>query len=161
MGRMTHADRHHWLESPNFTVNEGVEALLGSGAGPVALAENGYEAIAFDPPRRIAIEGNRRWISDATRLADGRAVVVLRSVGAAGIEGWLALIDETSRPMRIGPAVRIAAGPLTNLEGAAAEPRPHGVTRLWLVSDNDFWPIRDTVLMAIDLPPGWAPPTDR
>lgn len=151
------AEAHHPIDDPRWSVNRGIEGLLWNDGGPVAIAEIGDEAIRLTPSRRIAIVGTDRWISDAARLADGRALVVLRSIGLGGIESRVALLDETVRPMQVGPAARVAVGALANLEGAAVEPLAGGGSRLWLVSDNDFWRSRQTVLVAIDLPPGWTP----
>ena len=124
--------------------NRGGEALVEGATGVIVLPEGGGAVAGGDmvaPP----------WTSDATRLRDGRLVLLIRRPSMTGFDNQL----------WIGPgagkrAQRIALdlGMLDNMEGIAAAPLPDGGTRLWIVSDNDFRPWRRNLLVALDLGPG-------
>ncbi len=133
-----------WLDV-DWSANKGAEALAAAPDGAVmALPERGGRAAggAMVAPA---------WTSDATRLPDGRLVLLIRR------PSWRGFVSE----VRIGagagkPARRLALdlAPLDNMEGIAAATSPGGTTRLWMVSDDNFRPWMRTLLVAVDLPPG-------
>jgi hypothetical protein len=151
-------NRHSlWLFDPRFErviasrrlkvdwpPNRGGEALAAGEAGVMVLPERGGRA-AFGPILAPS------WTSDASRMSDGRLVLLIRRPTWRGFDLELRIDQGAGKPVR-RIALNLAA--LDNLEGVAAAPLPNGGTRLWMVSDNDFRPWRRTLLVALDLPPG-------
>ena len=128
----------------DWPVNRGGEALAWGGAGPMVLPENGGPAVggAFIAPAGTA---------DATQLADGRLVLLVRRVRARGFDTQVWIGAGAGKPPR---RIALDLGALDNMEGIAAAPLPGGGTRLWIVSDDNFRPWMRTLLVALDLPPG-------
>ena len=117
--------------------------------GRVAIASRGFR------PNRgveaIAVEGGRvrlfreaDGISDAAALPSTGVVLLERRFGPLGFRSRLTGLGR-------GPLV-LPLGPLDNAEGLAAEWRPGGGVRLWVITDNDNRRWRRTLLVAIDLP---------
>ncbi len=148
-----------WLFDPHFTrvlatrwldvdwpANRGGEALVGGAKGEVmVLPEGGGPAAGgkFDAPAST---------SDATRLSDGRQVLLLRRPSLSGFDNRLWISAGAGKPAR---RIALNLGALDNMEGIAAAPRPDGGTRLWIVSDDNFRPWMRTLLVALDLPKGF------
>ena len=140
-----HARETRWLDV-DWPGNFGAEALVLQGEDILAVPEGGGEAAGGGNGKFVA----PAWTTDATRLPDGRLVLLNRRLSTTGF------INE----VRIGAgagrsAQRIALdlAPLDNMEGIAAAPLPNGGTRLWIVSDDNFRPWMRTLLVALDLPP--------
>ncbi len=139
----------HVLERRRLNVdwptNRGAEALVAAANGMVmALPELGGRAAGgtiVAPP----------WTSDATRLPDGRLVVLQRRPTLAGLVNSVSIGAGAGKPAR---HIRLALAPLDNMEGVAAEARADGRIRLWIVSDDNFRPWMRTLLVALDLPAG-------
>lgn len=136
--------------------NWGIEALATDEGGRLLLLpENGGTAIRWSAngaESRVPLDAPAQ-ISDAVRLADGRLLVVLRSVRPWGISnslGWLKR-TEAGDGYRVEPLGRLPLGRWDNVEGIAAEPGARGGIRLWLVTDNDF--DRRTLVARIELSP--------
>ena len=108
---------------PSFRRNRGIEALSSDGG--------------------IRWYSENSGVSDATSLADGRALLLRREIGLGGFAARI------TGPGALEFALPLA--PLDNAEGVAAESLPGGATRLWIVTDNDFRPWRRTLVMAVDL----------
>jgi hypothetical protein len=179
---VTFENRHSlWRFDPNFrrsefhlrlrqgwAVNKGAEAVvIGKDGRLVLIPEVTSRILRVSAGGRIERDRLTRppgEISDATRLPDGRVLVLVRQLSITGIHNWIATLEEErSGPARVRLLRRVAVGPLTNLEAMVAEPLPTGATRLWIMSDNDFSDWRRTILLAIDLPKaiGKASPHSR
>jgi hypothetical protein len=139
----------------NWALNEGVEALIADGSrGLLLLPENGTELLRLSPHgfARTQLKRAQGEIADAARLPDGRVLVLVRQAGITGLVNHLGELGRDRDGGRVRLLWRIPVGPLTNMEGLAAERLPSKGTRLWLISDNDFSDLRRTVLLAVDLP---------
>ena len=127
----------------DWPVNAGAEALVAGKAGVMALPEGGGPAAGggYVAPA---------WTSDATRLPDGRLVLLVRRPTLSGFATQLRIATGAGKPAR---RIALDLGPLDNMEGIAAAPRPNGGARLWIVSDDNFRPWMRTLLVALDLGP--------
>ena len=134
-----------WLDV-DWSANKGAEALLAGEANRiVALPERGGRAAGGS---FIAPAGS----SDATRLPDGRPVLLIRRLTWRGFANQLRIGAGAKKPAR---TIALDLGALDNMEGLAAAPLPGGGTRLWIVSDDNFRPWMRTLLVALDLPKGF------
>jgi hypothetical protein len=125
--------------------NKGAEALASAPDGGVmVLPELGGPA-----------EGGSlvapAWTSDATRMPDGRLVLLVRRPTWRGFASELRIAPGAGKPAR---RIALDVGALDNMEGVAAAPLPNGGTRLWIVSDDNFRPWMRTLLVTLDVPPG-------
>ena len=127
----------------DWSSNRGGEALVAGAAGVMVLPEGGGAAVGG---AMIAPAGT----ADATRLADGRLVLLIRRIGAGGFDNQLWISAGAGKPAR---RIALDLGALDNMEGIAAAPLPNKGTRLWIVSDDNFRPWMRTLLVALDLPP--------
>ena len=143
------------LRRQGWALNKGVEAIIRGSDGRLMLIPELANRVVRVGSRGLEKERLYRppgEISDACKLRDGRVLVLIRRLGLTGIGNWIGTLEEEPGAVRVQLLRRIAVGPLTNLEGIAAEPLPSGATRLWIMSDNDFSTWRRTILLAIDLP---------
>jgi hypothetical protein len=125
--------------------NKGGEALAVAADGRVmVLPEMGGKA---DGGALVA----PAWTADATRMPDGRLVLLVRHPSLSGFVSEVRIAARGDRPAR---RIALGLGALDNVEGIAAAPLPDGGTRLWIVSDDNFRPWMRTLLVALDLPPG-------
>lgn len=125
--------------------NKGGEALAVADDGRVmVLPELGGKA---DGGALVA----PAWTADATRMPDGRLVLLVRRLGLGGFVSEVRIAARGDRPAR---RIALGLGALDNVEGIAAASLPGGGTRLWIVSDDNFRPWMRTLLVALDLPPG-------
>lgn len=127
-----------WLNQ-DWPANRGAEALIADRRGGVIPLPEGGNALA--PP----------GTSDATRLYDGRAALLVRRFGWRGFVNELRIMGGAGEPAR---TLRLPLGPLDNAEAVAAAPLADGGTRLWILTDDNFRPWMRTLLVALDLPPG-------
>ncbi len=111
-------------------------------AGASLAPNRGVEAIYADVEGALVALPESSGATDAVRLADGRLLLIERTIGFRGLSSRI-----------IGPGIDLALplGTLDNPEGIAATPLPKGGTRLWIVTDDDFQARRRTLLFAIDL----------
>jgi hypothetical protein len=79
-------------------------------------------------------------------------LLVTRQFNWTGIVKRLVAVDARKGRLALHLLAGLGLNPTANVEGVAAEPRPDGATRLWLVTDNDFRPRAPTLLLALDLP---------
>lgn len=128
----------------DWPANRGGEALVAGPAGVIVLPEGGG-----------VVAGGKMvapaWTADATRLGDGRLVLLIRRPGLGGFDNQLWIAAGAGQPAR---RIALDVGVLDNMEGIAAAPLPDGGTRLWIVSDDNFRPWMRTLLVALDLGPG-------
>ena len=145
--------------------NRGIEtvATLPYGRG-LALAEQSgdAQAIVFDPDGKVLARKHFRTEYppvDAVALADGGLLILTRApiwplpptfvtelVYVA--PGWEAEEIFSGRPLfRLDHAL-----PGENYEGMAVEPLGGDMLRIWLVSDDNYSALQDTILVQIDLP---------
>jgi hypothetical protein len=157
-----------WLYDPNFrrallkidfgpkrwSKNRGIEALIPLGKSLFLFPEPGDEWLQWRSGRAVThpLESGFGFISDGVRLSDGRVLLVTRSFGLSGIDKHLVQVERKGDRIRLRELATLALGAMDNVEAIAAEPRDHGGTRLWLMTDNDFRPRAPTVLVALDLP---------
>jgi hypothetical protein len=128
------------------------------------LPETRRDGLAF-----VLEEGGRSRISkrynsdfppvDAVALANGALLVLVRTpvwplppLFATRVDyvepGW-----EDEATIQARPLFRIdTALPAANYEGMALEPLVDGGMRIWLISDDNFLALQDTVLASIDMP---------
>ena len=157
-------NRHQlWLYDPGFNraleridlgqdrwpANAGVEAMVSDGRGLMLFAEHAAEVIRLDRTRarRSPLAHPSGRISDATRLPDGRVLLLAAETTPFGFSNALVSLEPGDGA---GRSIALGLGPLDNAEALAAEPIPGG-TRLWLMTDDNFrWPMR-TLLVALDL----------
>ncbi len=129
--------------SVDWPLNKGGEALVGEGDAVVVYPEMGGKAAGSATVAPA-------WISDATRMPDGRQVLLKRALTWGGFENEVRIAAGKGKPAR---RISLPLGRLDNMEGIAAAPSPGGGTRLWIVSDDNFRPWMRTLLVALDLPP--------
>ena len=162
--------RHRlWVLRPGFSplalplpklegyANWGVEALLEPGGEAdemVALLELGTMAYRFagDEVQLLPVEGAPMRVTGATRHPDGRGLVLLRQLGATGFRTALARIVVESDRVRIGQATPLPLPANANAEGICVEPREEGLTRLWIVTDDNGLGLLSQRLVAWDVP---------
>lgn len=96
--------------------------------------------------------------TDAAQLPDGRVIVLHRRFGfSAGFSSALTVIDPREiapgGPPVVGKLLAALAPPLTvdNMEAIAIQQTPHG-TVLWIASDDNYFFLERTLLMAFALP---------
>ena len=127
----------------NWSHNKGGEGLLANPDGTVMVVpESGGRAAGGS---LVAPD----WTSDASRMPDGRVVLLVRQPTWHGFANRIEIAAGAGRPAR---RFALALRPLDNMEGIATEALPGGGTRLWIVSDDNFRPWMRTLLVAIDLP---------
>ncbi len=137
-----------------WSTNRGIEAMtVDRGGGLLAIPEGRGLLIAVrDRVETRPLASNGWTVSDATRLADGGTMLLLRRITLAGFRNAIGELKSTDAGWRVAVGAELPLGPLDNAEGLAAEALPAGGTRLWIVTDNDFAGYRRTLLLAVDLP---------
>lgn len=148
------------LARTRWSVNRGIESLLAEPNGVTAIAENGREVVTLsgDRVRREPLTGTEgNLVSDATRLADGRTILILRRLTATGFRNALAWLERGPGGWTARRFAALPARGIDNFEGIASEPLADGATRLWLITDNDAFRWRRTLLIALLLPPPERP----
>lgn len=130
--------------------NKGAEGALSTRSDLMLFPEGGDEMIRVERGaiQRIALANPFGRLADVTALPDGRVVAIARSVSPAGFSARLLLLDGKV----LVPLATLRLGRLDNPEAIAAEALPGGVTRLWVMTDNDFRRRVPTLLIALD----WA-----
>lgn len=147
----TRVERRIGLGGLGWRANMGAEGALSRPGGLVLLPESGDELVRIGPAdaiERIDLVNPYGRLADVTTLPDGRIVVLARSFSPAGFSSRLLLLEG----MRLTPIATLRLGRLDNPEALAAETMPGGVTRIWLMTDNDFRRRVPTLLIALD----WA-----
>lgn len=137
--------------------NWGIEALLepgGESERMVGLLELGTLAYRFAERdvEVLPVEGAPMRVTGATRHPDGRGLVLLRKLGPVGFTAALARIVVESDRVLIGEAVRLPMPFNANAEGICVEPREDGLTRLWIVTDDNGLGLLSQRLVAWDMP---------
>ncbi len=137
-----------------WPTNRGIEAMaIDRRAGLVVIPEDRGLAIAVgDSVETLALSSEGWTVSDATRMPDGRTMVLLRRITVTGFRNAIGELVPGKAGWRVAVRAMLPLGALDNAEGLAAEPLPAGGTRLWIVTDNDFAGYRRTLLLAVDLP---------
>lgn len=139
--------------------NSGAEALT---IRPDGTIQFGYERVGRHAPiGRIDAPDAAIWTNETAPEPEGFAFVSFDSVRFGGIDQtyWLFRAYDPIRGnrnvLRWGrdlTSIRIAS-PLAsdNYEGVAAEDLGGGITRIWMVSDDNFNPAQRTLLLAFDI----------
>ena len=139
------------LRELGWRANKGAEGALSTGAGLWLFPESGDEMVRIDASggtERIPLANSYGRVADVTLLPDGRTIVLARSFSPAGFSARLLLLDG----IRVAPVATLRLGRLDNPEAIAAEALPGGITRLWVMTDNDYRRRVPTLLIALD----WA-----
>ncbi|MBB3764589.1 esterase-like activity of phytase family protein [Sphingomicrobium lutaoense] len=146
------AAREITLDGASWSYNGGAEALVASGDAILALGESAKMAyrIGKGAPVAIPIVGAPSRITGATRLADGRLAVVMRTLDWGGFGTQVAIAHDEGERVRIGTPVRLPVSRLANMEALAATPIAGG-SRLWLLSDDNRAPYLRQWLVAYDV----------
>ena len=144
------------LGAGRWSANSGIEAMVADNRGFILFPEAAREWVELHEgrQRRHRLTSRYGYVSDAIRLPDGRLFLVTREIALAGFAKRLVAVEGQGDWAELRSVARLELGALDNVEAIAAEPRSGGVTRLWLMSDNDFRRGRRTLLVALDLPPG-------
>jgi hypothetical protein len=128
--------------------NKGGEALsYGEDGAVLVLPELGGAAVAVGGRSALEVP---RGTSDATRLADGRRVLLVRRLTLGGFQTEVRIAAGAGKAPR---RIVVPLAPLDNAEAIAAARLPNGGTRLWIVTDDNFRPWMRTLLVALDLRP--------
>ena len=132
--------------------NKGAEGMLSGPRDLTLFPEGGDEMVAIGQGGidRIALDNPHGRLADVTKLADGRIVVLARTFSLAGFSARLLFLQGR----RLRPFATLRLGRLDNPEAIAAEALPGGITRLWVMTDNDYRRRVPTLLIALD----WASP---
>ncbi|RST29890.1 hypothetical protein HMF7854_02925 [Sphingomonas ginkgonis] len=144
------------LLKTGWSKNRGIEALLAEPGRLTAISEDATEVLTIVGSKvtRARLQGSGGYlISDSTRLPDGRIVVILRRLTPRGFDNALGWLVPDGAGWRVRRFAVLPGGPFDNYEGIAAEPLPQGAARLWLISDNDAFRWRRTLLIALRLAP--------
>ena len=143
-------ERRIGLGGLGWRANKGAEGALSTGGGLTLFPEGGDEMVRVGTGgiARIALTNPYGRLADVTELPDGRIMMLARSFSPAGFSAQLLLIEGT----KLTPVARLRLGRLDNPEAIAAEPLPGGITRLWVMTDNDYRRRVPTLLVALD----WA-----
>jgi hypothetical protein len=140
------------LPDAGWKANRGAEAMVFDPSGPwrLLLGEEGRNLLVQTHGRTTIrpLTGATGGITEATRLPDGRMVATVREIGLLGLTNRLAWLERSGAGYRLRNFATLSLGPLDNVEGLAAEPRPDGGTILWAVTDNDGW--RRTLLLKLE-----------
>lgn len=128
--------------------NKGAEGILSGQRGLTVFPEGGDEMVAVGPSRieRIRVANPYGRLADVSTLPDGRTVALARTFSPMGFSARLLLLDGT----QLKPLARLRLGRLDNPEAIATEALPGGVTRLWVMTDNDYRRRVPTLLIALD-----------
>lgn len=150
------------LRDGRFLVFAETETLPHGGGHLVLLFS--HDPVAAGAPVRLGFKGPQDFaVTDAAELPDGRVMVLMRRFspgrgllsGAPGFSAALTIIDPRAvRPDATIPDQPVAtlAPPLTvdNMEALAIE-RRDGRTILWIASDDNFFALQRTLLLAFAL----------
>lgn len=150
------------LDHAGWRDNGGVEAMVAHGRQLLLFPESGDEVVEWSAGgRRSVVLAGASPIADATRLPDGRVIVLMRRFTPLGFSNSLGVLERGRSGYRVTRIIPLPLGQLANGEAIAAEPQPGGAVRLWLMTDNDFRPALPTLLVAIDVPDGVLGGTKR
>jgi hypothetical protein len=130
--------------------NKGAEGVLSTPGELLLFPESGDEIVRAGPNgalERVLLDNSYGRLADAAVLPDGRIVVVARNYSPAGFSARLLLLEGK----RLVPLADLRLGRLDNPEALAAERLPGGITRLWIMTDNDYRRRVPTLLIALDL----------
>ncbi len=133
-----------------WLANKGAEGALSGPGGLLLFPEGGDEMVRVTDRRieRIALANPYGRLADVTSLPDGRVVVLARTFSPTGFSARLLLLKGN----RLVPLANLNLGRLDNPEAIAAETLPGGITRLWVMTDNDYRRRVPTLLVALDWP---------
>lgn len=133
--------------------NRGIEGMVADGDALLLFPERVSRAIRWPGGRTSELAGVSGWISEATRLPDGRILVANRRPTPVGLSNSLIVLEKTGAGYRAAETWRVPVGRLDNVEALAAEPMPGGGTLIWMMTDNNLQQRRPTLLIAVELRP--------
>lgn len=147
------------LDGTKIDENRGAEALTVTPGGVIRF---GFETVdgGTSPLGTVAGPDQAGWTGEVAPNPAGYAFVGLDTVAVGGGEEtfWLFRSYDPIRGNRNvikwgdGQEIVITRPMITdNFEGIAAEPRPDGSVRLWVISDDNFSDKQRTLLLAFDI----------
>ena len=147
------------LGANRWPVNSGIEALAAVEDGLLAVPENGRSIIRIGGSQALQapLHGQGARVSDAATLPNGEVLLLERRMTLRGFANALVGLRQDEQRFSAGRRLRLPLGPLDNPEALATEPLPGGAVRLWLMTDDNFQPPFRTLLIALDVPPGFRP----
>lgn len=138
--------RLHW------PANRGAEGVATNRGTLRIFPESGSEWVAIDDSiRRHQIAGGIGRVGDVVQLRGALLLALARTISPLGVSSRLMISRDDGATWTV--LAHLPLGRLSNPEGIAAETRPHGGYRLWIVTDNDFRRRVPTELIALD----WNP----
>ena len=145
---LTRAERRIGLGQLGWGANKGAEGALSGLAELTLFPEGGDEMVTVgqDGIERIKLANPYGRLADVTKLPDGRIMVLARTFGPAGFSARLLLLQGT----KLVPLATLRLGRLDNPEAIAAEALRGGITRLWVMTDNDYRRRVPTLLLALE-----------
>ena len=151
----TRGERRIGLRQLGWQSNKGAEGALSAQATLTLFPEGGDEMVTLGQGKLelIALASADGRLADATVLPDGRIVVLARTFSPSGFSSRLLLLQG----MRTRPLATLRLGRLDNPEAITAEALPGGITRLWIMTDNDYRRRVPTLLLALD----WDGPIEK
>lgn len=158
-----------WLYDPGFTRplrrvdfgngrwprNQGIEGLASGQGGILSFPEDGDSILLWTGRRAISLPLERPLgqVADAAWLPGGRLALVHRQVTPLGFANAITLLDPLAGGgFRTGRSFALRKTQFDNVEALAAERLPDGLTRLWLMTDDNFQRPLRTLLIALDVP---------
>jgi hypothetical protein len=146
--------QHIAVPDASAGLNVGIEGLATDGGQLLLLPERGGRALTAGPTgwTEIAFAFPARRVSGAAALRDGSLLAIERRMTPSGLDNALVRLDRCGASYCLGWRKRLPLGPLDNVEAIATERLNSGVTRLWLMTDDDTRRPMRTLLVAADLP---------
>jgi hypothetical protein len=137
-------------------VNRGIEGLAADGDALLLLHEDGHTLLKITGTRArsFPIAAARGRISDVAAIRPGQYLAIERRVTLRGFRNALVSLEKAGSGYRFGRRIELPLGALDNLEAIAVERRAGGALRLWLMTDDNFQAPQQTLLIALDSPPG-------
>ena len=137
-----------------WPVNTGVEGLATEPGALLLFPEAGNRVLRLDGKiaQTVTLTGIAGSVSDATRLGEGRLLVVERRITPFGFDNAIVELGRAGAGFAARRRYPLGVGRLDNVEGIAGEPLPGGGTRLWLITDDNLQRPLRTLILAVDLP---------
>jgi hypothetical protein len=148
LGKVAFGERR-WKE------NQGIEGLVSGRNEILSFPEAGHTVVSWSggKARNLPLERPLGQISDAAVLPGGGLAVIHRHMTARGFANAITLLDPMpGGGFRTGRSFALRGSRLDNVEALAAERLASGVTRLWLMTDDNYQRPLRTLLVALDVP---------
>jgi hypothetical protein len=137
-----------------WPLNRGIEGIANESGALLLFPEDGDRVVRVTGKvaETVLLTGLSGSVSDATRLPDGRLVVVARRLTLSGFENAVVELGRAGAGFAARRRYPLGVGRLDNVEGIAGERLPDGRVRLWLITDDNLQRPLRTLILAVDLP---------